>query len=62
MPLYEYECSKCGSRREKLRPIRERAHKLSCNGSNCDGKMLPMINYGSFQMDPVKPVRKPHGM
>lgn len=63
MPLYEYECMSCGSRREKLRPVRERAHKLTCNVSNCGGRMLPTITTPATPvMDPVKPVVRPKNL
>jgi putative FmdB family regulatory protein len=60
MPLYEYECTKCGERVEKLRAVRERSNKATCE---CGGGMLPLITTPATPvMDPVKPVRRPSNM
>lgn len=51
MPLYEYECSKCGERFEVIQKFSDepfRAHSDS-NGTGCDGKVRKLLAAPAIQ-------------
>lgn len=42
MPLYDYECKKCGDRFEVVQSIHDEALK-ACEKNECDGELLKVI-------------------
>ena len=47
MPVYEYECQKCGKRTEKIQKITEDSFK-ECFEEKCIGKLKKLISRTSF--------------
>lgn len=47
MPIYEYECQKCGSHREVVQKITDPPLK-KCVNNGCYGKMRRLISNSSF--------------
>ena len=47
MPLYEYECSKCGRIEEVLQKISEKP-LARCN--HCSGKVHKLVSHSSFHL------------
>ena len=47
MPIYEYECTKCGSVEEVLQKFSDRP-RVKCN--HCSGKLHRLISQSSFHL------------
>lgn len=47
MPLYEYECTKCGSHREVLQKFSDQPLK-KCG--KCSGKLVKLVSQSSFHL------------
>lgn len=47
MPIYEYECQKCGSHLEVIQKITDSPLK-SCQNKDCKGKLHRLISNSSF--------------
>jgi putative FmdB family regulatory protein len=47
MPIYEYQCSKCGKIEEALQKVSE-APLTSC--SHCSGKLNKLISHSAFHL------------
>lgn len=45
MPMYEFECQKCGHKTEKLMKIEDNTKKIAC--SKCDGIAVKAVSRAS---------------
>ncbi|MDH5477720.1 MAG: zinc ribbon domain-containing protein [Nitrospinota bacterium] len=50
MPIYEYECQKCGEMFEVNQRISDSPLKKHGNGSNCGGKVVKLMSANTFHL------------
>ena len=66
MPIYEYECPKCGHRQEELSSVADRFDGPDCNECIKSGRAsmtkLATSTPAWPVMNPAVPVKKPHNM
>jgi putative FmdB family regulatory protein len=53
MPIYEYECERCGAQVEEIRKYAERNDPLDCEG--CGGSLFPIMSAPVLDFDPYSP-------
>ena len=47
MPTYEYECNKCGKKKDEFHTMQKVPESIKCK---CDGKMKRLIGTGTGHM------------
>jgi len=67
MPTYVYECPKCKSTLQEVRPINKRNAPTPCttvapNNKACGAPMEMQVSVGTISIDPAVSVTKPHNM
>jgi len=50
MPIYEYECQKCGERFEVTQKMSDPPLKKHGNGSKCGGKVAKLMSANTFHL------------
>ena len=52
MPIYEYECSDCGKRFDRIISISdaEKSQSLDCNNSDCSGSAARVMSAPAFHL------------
>jgi predicted nucleic acid-binding Zn ribbon protein len=61
VPLYDYQCRKCGYQIEYACPVAERPQSMPCDrplgdGSDCKGEMRQIITAPAIQVDTAQDV------
>jgi len=57
MPLYEYQCDKCGCRQDRFCSINERHNHLKCVACTGDAQLIITNGHGGIKCDSINDVK-----